>query len=245
MGEFNGRTVVITGGAGGIGIETARAFLAGGAAIHLVDIDAARLEAARDALGGPAALTTHASLLDGPAACAAALDAVGTPVFALVHLAGVFEHDPMTPQHRSAYERAIAHNLTNGYDMAVAFKTRFDKGRGPARIVMTSSLAFRRGSAGYVAYSAAKGGIVGLVRGLARELAPDVLVNAVAPGIIRTSMTKRFESAGEGDQRRAEILLRRFGEPSEVASVIAFLCSSGATFMTGQTINIDGGANMA
>jgi 3-oxoacyl-[acyl-carrier protein] reductase len=245
MGEFSGRCVVITGGAGGIGVETAKAFLAGGARVHLVDIDHGRLEAALAKLGKPAQATIHKSLLDGPEACAAALDSSGGPIYALVHLAGVFEHDPMTPDDRRAYDRAIAHNLTNAYDMAVAFCTRFDKSNGPARIVMTSSLAFRRGSAGYVGYSAAKGGVVGLTRGLARQLAPDVLVNAVAPGIIRTSMTARFEGNQQGVQRLAEIPLGRFGEPSEVASVIAFLCSAGSTFMTGQTLNIDGGANMA
>lgn len=245
MSEFSGRRIVITGGAGGIGIETAKAFLAGDAKVHLIDVDQHRLEAALAALGRPAGATTHVSRLDGPQACAAALEAVGGPPYALVHLAGVFEHDPMTPEGRQAYDRAMAHNLTNGYDMAVAFRTRFDKRKGPARIVMTSSLAFRRGSAGYVAYAAAKGGVVGLTRGLARQLAPDVLVNAVAPGVIRTPMTARFEGNPQGEQRLAEIPLGRFGEPAEVASVIAFLCSSGSTFMTGQTINIDGGANMA
>ncbi len=246
MGEFTGRRIVITGGAGGIGMETAKAFLAGGARILLVDIDEGRLEAARASLGCPAAVATHASPLEGPAACAAALDAAGGPVYALVHMAGVFEPDPLTPETRFAYERAIAHNLTNGYDLAVAFQTRFDKSRGPARIVTASSQAFRRGSAGYVAYSAAKGGVVGLTRALARQFAPDVLVNAVAPGLIKTRMNARFEGNGpEAEQRRLDIPLKRFGEASEVASVIVFLCSSASTFVTGQTINIDGGANMA
>jgi 3-oxoacyl-[acyl-carrier protein] reductase len=246
MGELNGRRIVITGSAGGIGIETAKVFLAGGANVHLVDIDHEGLETAVSMLGAPAAVTRHASMLEDPAACAAALHTAGGAVFAVVHLAGVFEPDPLLPNERQAYERAIAHNLTNAYDIAVAFQTRLDKSNGPARMVMASSQAYRRGSVGYVSYSAAKGGIVGLTRGLARQFAPDVLVNAVAPGIIRTRMNKRFEGATvEGEQRRLDIPLKRFGEASEVAGVIAFLCSSASTFITGQTINIDGGANMS
>ena len=246
MSEFSGRRITITGGAGGIGIETAKLFLSGGAHVHLVDIDHDRLEAAVVTLGAPSTLTRHASALADPAACATALESAGGPVYAVVHMAGVFEPDPLRPSEHYAYERAIAHNLTNAYDIAVAFRTRLDTSRGPARMVMASSQAYRRGSAGYVSYSAAKGGIVGLTRGLAREFAPNVLVNAVAPGIIKTRMTQRFEGASnEGEQRRLDIPLKRFGEASEVASVIAFLCSAASSFVTGQTINIDGGANMS
>lgn len=245
MTGYKGRSVVITGGAGGIGMATARAFLVRNAKVHLVDIDDNRLGKAASELGDAGAVTTFASLLDSPAACAAALDAVGAPVYALVHLAGVFEPDPMTPETRSIYERAMANNLTNAYDMAVAFTTRCDTTDGPARIVLTSSLAFRRGSLDHVAYSAAKGGIVGLTRGLARQLAPNVLVNAIAPGVIRTPMIQEFVGTATGEQRLSEILLRRYGEPSEVAGVIEFLCSTASTFITGQTLNVDGGANMA
>jgi 3-oxoacyl-[acyl-carrier protein] reductase len=101
-------------------------------------------------------------------------------------------------------------------------------------------LAYRRGSAERVPYAAAKGGIVGLTRALSRKLAPDVLVNAIAPGVIETKMTDQI-IAERGDAYRQEIPLQRYGKPSEIASVIRFLCSPDSSYITGQTINIDGG----
>jgi 3-oxoacyl-[acyl-carrier protein] reductase len=167
------------------------------------------------------------------------IEAAGAPVYALVHLAGLFERDALDADDHGVWNRAIAANLTNAYDMAVAFSTRFDR-REPARIVLTSSLAYRRGSAERVPYAAAKGGIVGLTRALSRKLAPDVLVNAIAPGVIETKMTDQI-IAERGDAYRQEIPLQRYGKPSEIASVIRFLCSPDSSYITGQTINIDGG----
>ncbi len=242
MSEFTGKRIVITGGAGGIGVETARAFMEQGGHVILVDADEDRLAQARATLGG-VRLATWASTLDTPEACAAPLDAAGAPVFALIHLAGVFERDTLDPEDHGVWNRAIAANLTNAYDMAVAFASRFDR-REPARIVFASSIAYRRGSAERVPYAAAKGGIVGLTRALSRKLAPDVLVNAVAPGVIETRMAEAI-IAERGDAYRAEIPLQRFGKPSEVASVIRFLCSRDSSYVTGQTITIDGGITNA
>jgi 3-oxoacyl-[acyl-carrier protein] reductase len=171
------------------------------------------------------------------------IEAAGAPVYALVHLAGLFERDALDPEDHGVWNRAIAANLTNAYDMAVAFSTRFDR-REPARIVLTSSVAYRRGSADRVPYAAAKGGIVGLTRALSRKLAPDVLVNAIAPGLIETRMSEPVV-AERGDAYREEIPLKRFGKPAEVASVIRFLCSPDASYITGQTISVDGGITNA
>jgi 3-oxoacyl-[acyl-carrier protein] reductase len=239
---FTGKRIIVTGGAGGIGIETVRGFMDHGGHVLMVDIDEAALARAQDALGR-VRLATLASALDTPAECARVVDALGAPAYALVHLAGLFERDEFNPDDHGVWNRAIAANLTNAYDMAVAFSTRFDR-REAARIVLTSSVAYRRGSADRVPYAAAKGGIVGLTRGLSRKLAPDVLVNAIAPGLIETKMAKAV-IAERGDAYRHEIPLKRFGKPSEVASVIRFLCSPDASYITGQTITIDGGITNA
>lgn len=240
--SFTGKRIVVTGGAGGIGIETVRAFMDQGGHVIMADIDDAALERAQSVLGR-VRLGTIASSLDTPVECARVIEAAGAPVYALVHLAGLFERDDLDPDDHGVWNRAIAANLTNAYDMAVAFSKRFDR-REPARIVLTSSIAYRRGSADRVPYAAAKGGVVGLTRALSRKLAPDVLVNAVAPGVIETKMSASI-IAERGDDYRHEIPLKRFGKPSEVASVIRFLCSPDASYITGQTITIDGGITNA
>ncbi len=239
---FTGKRIVVTGGAGGIGLATVQAFMEQGGHVIMADIDEAALERAQAQLGR-VRLGTIASALDTPAECARVIEAAGAPVYALVHLAGLFEPDALDPDDHGVWNRAIAANLTNAYDMAVAFSTRFDR-REPARIVLTSSVAYRRGSAGYAAYAAAKGGIVGLTRALSRKLAPDVLVNAIAPGVIETRMAEPT-IALRGEAGRQEIPLQRWGKASEVASVIRFLCSPDASYITGQTITIDGGMTNA
>jgi 3-oxoacyl-[acyl-carrier protein] reductase len=242
MSVFTGKRIVVTGGAGGIGVETVRAFMQQGGHVIMADIDEAALERAVAVLGR-VRLGTIASALDTPAECARVIEAAGAPVYALVHLAGLFERDALDPDDHGVWNRAIAANLTNAYDMAVAFATRFDQ-REPARIVLTSSVAYRRGSAERVPYAAAKGGIVGLTRALSRKLAPHVLVNAIAPGVIETRMADPI-IAERGEDYRREIPLGRFGKPAEIASVIRFLCSPDASYITGQTITVDGGITNA
>lgn len=239
---FTGKRIVVTGGAGGIGTETVRTFMDQGGHVIMADVDEAALSRAQAALGR-VRLGTIASALETPAECARVIDAAGAPVYALVHLAGLFERDELDPDDHGVWNRAIAANLTNAYDMAVAFSKRFDR-REPARIVLTSSVAYRRGSPDRVPYAAAKAGIVGLTRALSRKLAPDVLVNAIAPGVIETKMAGPI-IAERGEAYRTEIPLQRFGRPAEIASVIRFLCSPDASYITGQTITIDGGMTNA
>ncbi len=239
---FAGRRIAITGGAGGIGRATARAFLEAGAHVLLIDIDADGLAAAKQELG-PTRLAVWHSDLATQAVCAEALDQAGGSIDALVHLAGLFERDPLDPDTHDIWDRAIAANLTNAYDMAIAFAARAERSE-PARIVLTSSIAFRRGSPENVAYGAAKGGIVGLTRSLSRRLAPDILVNAIAPGLIETRMTAEV-IATRGEQMRAQIPLRRYGKPEDVAGVIRFLCGRDSAYITGQTITVDGGLTNA
>jgi len=241
MAEFTNKRFVITGGAGGIGVETARTILDHGGHVLLVDLDADRLAQARAALGETRVFTLVSDLAT-PAACVSIMENA-KPVHALIHLAGLFERDPLSSDEHDVWDRAIAANLTNAYDMAVAFRPCIDT-RDPARIVFASSVAYRRGSADRAAYAAAKGGIVGLTRSLARKWAPHVLVNAVAPGLIVTRMSEAIV-AERGDAYREEIPVKRFGQPAEVASVIRFLCSKDSSYVTGQTITVDGGITNA
>lgn len=231
--------MLITGGAGGIGLACARHFLDAGASVHLIDVDGARLEAARRALPDTSRVSCAVSGLADHTACASAIEAGERAPFALVHMAGVFEADPLDPEDRSGWERALACNLTNAYEMALAFRALRDT-RTPSRMVFSTSRAFQRGTPGRAAYAAAKGGIVGLVRAFSRDFAPDILVNAVSPGLIQTRMTESL-IASHGDQRLAEIPLQRFGTPEDVAGVVSFLCSEASSYVTGQVITVDGG----
>jgi len=243
MADFTGKRIVITGGAGGIGIQTARAFLDQGAEVFLIDIEPERIAAAVAALGNDKRVRTLSSTLESPESCAAAYAQAGGPVHALVHLAGTFIPETMEPSGRPIYDQAIANNLTNAYDMCIAFPA-VRATDSTSAIVLTSSIAYRRGGIDHPAYSAAKGGIVGLTRALSRKLAPEIRVNAVAPGVIRTRMTDQI-IARQGNDRLAQIPMQRFGEPAEVATVIRFLASDDASYVTGQTITIDGGMTNA
>jgi 3-oxoacyl-[acyl-carrier protein] reductase len=238
---FEDKLIVITGAAGGIARATARLLLADGARLLLIDPSAAALSAGAAELAGGERVRTAVSALESPEACVAALAGVDRPVYALVHLAGIFRPDALDGAHRPVWDATMAANLTNAFDMAAAVRPRLDP-EATCRMVFASSLAFRRGSFDHIAYSAAKGGIVGLVRALARALAPDVLVNGVAPGIILTGMPQHILDVPERRERLlAETTLKRFGEAREVATVIRFLLSDDASFITGQLINVDGG----
>ncbi|MDP3627214.1 MAG: SDR family NAD(P)-dependent oxidoreductase [Hydrogenophaga sp.] len=238
--EFADRCIVITGGAGGIGFACAQHFLNAGASVHLIDIDHSRLDEARRSLQTHASrVTCSTSDLASHRACAQAISDSEKAPFALVHMAGVFEIDRLDPNDRSGWDRAIASNLTNAYEMALAFRAVRDT-RTSSRVVFSTSRAFQRATPGRAAYSAAKGGIVGLTRAFSRDFAPDILVNAVSPGLIQTRMTEAL-LADHGEQRLAEIPLQRFGTPQDVANVVSFLCSEASSYVTGQMITVDGG----
>lgn len=234
------KCVLITGGAGGIGVETALVFLAAGARVRLADITAATLDIAHDRLGRDPRVELVTSDLSSGKECLSVLETGGMP-YAIVHLAGISIPDPDDLDDVSLFDRTMAANVRNGYQLGRLFH-RYGEGTPelPSRMVFTSSLAFRRGGMDRIAYSAAKGAIAGMIRAMTRRFAPIVHVNAVAPGIVLTPMTTDMIGS-RGDRLLNEIPIRRFAHPREVATVIEFLCAPASSYVNGQIINVDGG----
>ncbi len=227
---------MVTGAAGGIGTALAHRLANDGWRLHLVDIDQGRLDQLSGELPGGA--TNRESRLGDREACIDALPD-GEEINALVHLAGIFVADDLGPESRDIYDRTMQANATNALDLAGAALPQMRNG---ASIVFTSSMGFNRGGPDRIAYSMAKGAIVGLTRALSRRVGGrGINVNAVAPGIIDTSMPRELIKERGREALISSIPLGRFGQPEEVASVIAFLISEDASYITGQVINIDGG----
>ncbi len=229
------KTMVITGASGGIGTALATRMSAQGWLLHLIDVAKAPLEALAARLPGKTNFAV--STLDSPEACASALPT--GEIHALVHLAGIFVAHEIGAQSTQIARETMQHNATNAYDLAGAAVPQMERG---SAMVFASSLAFTRGAPDHPAYAMAKGALVGLTRALSRKLGGQgIRVNAVAPGIIETPMTDDLIATRGRDNILATIPLGRLGSAAEVASVIAFLTSDDAAYMTGQLINVDGG----
>lgn len=229
----SGKTVLVTGGSQGIGLATARAFEALGATVHISGTRAAATDY-EDALDG---LVYHRADLSQPEARPALVAAVG-PLDVLVNNAGTGRADEYTQE---GFEAVIGLNLNAVMDMSVRCHPALAASKGA--IVNVGSLSSFLALKETPAYTASKAGLLGLTRALADKWAPDgVRVNMVAPGLIRTRMTEgqRRDAAYEGRLMKA-VPMRRWGEPREVADAIVFLSSPHASYITGQSLAMDGG----
>jgi 3-oxoacyl-[acyl-carrier protein] reductase len=245
--DFSGRTVVVTGGASGIGRMIALSFAGHGAQIVIADLNAAGADAVAEEInvaGGKAmALCTD---LSDPAApgdiIQATLSACGG-VDVVVHNAAFFPLTPFEAITPALLAKTFAINVGAAFGLLQAALPHF-KVKGQGRMLVTSSVTGPRVAyPGLAHYAASKSGVNGFIRAGALEVAAyGITVNGVEPGMIRTPAQ---DNLGGGDVSAAlckGIPMGRLGEPADIAAAMLFLASPGASYITGQTIIVDGGA---
>jgi 2-hydroxycyclohexanecarboxyl-CoA dehydrogenase len=247
--RLEGRTALVTGGASGIGAATARRLAAEGARVAVGDLD---LERARDVAGEIDGVATELDVTDTASvgrAVALVTDQLG-PVDVLVNNAGSDRFAFFVNTDEALWDFVLAVNLRGVLACTHAVLPTMHE-RGGGVIVNVASEAGRVGSQGSATYSAAKAGVIGFTKAIARESARfGVRCNAVAPGPIETPLLNSApEQLGELGARLKQGMIdatavRRIGEPDEVAAVIAFLASDDASYVTGQTVNVSGGLSM-
>ena len=233
-----GALAVVTGAASGIGAATVKELAAHGARVAGIDRRPCTVPE------GGLALTADVSSEADVLAAFAALDAAGDVPDILVNCAGITIERPLTRMTLEDFEQVMRVNLRGCFLVGREAVIRMRRaGRGGRVINIASELA-HLGRADYSAYCASKAAVIGLTRSWARELAPDILVNAVAPGPVDTPMLSREYMSPEVVAQESDLPLGRIGQPEEIASVIAFLAGPGASYVTGQTFGPNGGAVM-
>lgn len=235
-------TVLVTGAARGIGLATARRFLGAGWRVVLLDIDGEAL-ARLDLEEGALPLTCDVADTDQVAEAMRAVSDWAGDLNALVNNAGIAVFKPILQTTLSEWARVMEVNLTGPFLMAQAALPLM---RGGGTIVNIASISGQRASSLRVAYGTSKAGLMHLTKQQAVEFAPlGIRVNAVAPGPVDTAMAKAVHSAEIRAEYHETIPLARYGSEAEIAEAIWFLCSSGASYITGQILGVDGGFEAA
>ncbi len=248
--SFNlaGKVALVTGGSQGIGASLAKALAAAGAHVVVAARSADRAEgvAAGIRAAGGAAESLRLDVADAAsvsAACKAGVEKHGK-LDVLVNNAGITDDGLILRMSKDSWDRVLATDLTGVFRCAQEAAKTMIKKRVAGRIVNITSVVGLMGNPGQTNYAAAKAGVIGFTKALAREIGSrGITVNAVAPGYIETSMTDALSE----EQKKAlvgQIVLGRLGTGDDVAGAVVFLASDAAAYVTGTTLNVSGGLHI-
>jgi NAD(P)-dependent dehydrogenase (short-subunit alcohol dehydrogenase family) len=235
--SFQGKRIVVTGGANGIGLAISKGMAAAGGSVWILDLAAENPADAASAIGAQACIAdvTDRTSLER------AFETVGVPDVVVVN-AGIGDLAPLHETTTGLWERTLAVNLSGSFHTLQIAAEKMKPGRKGSIVLMASTNSFD-GEANLIAYNATKAGLLGLLHTAANELGPyGIRINAVCPGLIRTRLTAgSFSKSGVISDYFAHVALGRGGEPEEVAQAVLFLASDFASYITGTTLVVDGG----
>lgn len=245
---LQGKTVLITGGIRGIGRAMTESAAKAGAQVIATYLTSS--DASKDFIGSLQSqdLKVHGCKLDvrNSQQVDEALDVLEAeygPIDVLINNAGIVDDALILAMEDSAWNNVIQTNLGGMFNVTRAVARQMVRIRRGS-IINISSVAASRPGRGQVNYAASKGGVEAATKALAVELAPrNIRVNCIAPGVIETDMSQDVRDAA-GDKILESILLKRFGAPQDIANMAIFLASDLASYMTGETIHIDGGLKL-
>ena len=245
MFDLTGKRALVTGASGGIGREIAKALAVSGARVALSGTRVGALEETRDLLGGGdhPILPTNLSDLDAVDKLIPSAEAALGGIDILVNNAGVTRDNLFMRMKNEEWDEVLAVNLTAAFHLTRAVLRGMMKQRF-GRIISITSVVGVAGNPGQGNYAASKAGLIGMSKSLAQEVASrNITVNTVAPGFIASAMTDELN-----DKQRETILAKipsgRLGTSEEVAGCVVFLASNEAAYITGQTLNVNGGMLM-
>jgi NAD(P)-dependent dehydrogenase (short-subunit alcohol dehydrogenase family) len=238
---LTGSVAVVVGGAGGLGAAIAGGLAAAGAAVAVADAAADRAVKVADGIAGAIAVDVDVTRRDSVERMAAEVERRQGAVDVLINCAGITRRAPAVDFAEADWHRVLAVNLTGVFLACQVVGARM-LARRRGRIINIASIAGEIGLPGTIAYTATKGGVIALTRGLAVEWAPHVRVNAIAPSWFETSLGGLIHREPDYEARAMRrVPMGRMGQPDELVGAAVFLASDASAMVTGHVLAVDGG----